>query len=98
MTLLEELQSHKGGLVRIKTQLYWYSGRGWDGVHDRVCLLLNADNTGADGTAAFAAARTTAPALTDASVALLLVDGQPHWVWVGADDLELLSSFEPEEQ
>ena len=34
MTFLEALQSHRGGLVRIKTQLYWYGGRGWDGVHD----------------------------------------------------------------
>ena len=89
MTFLEDLQAHKGGLVRIKSDLFWYDGgRGWDGAWDRVGLLMDADDDAPDRR--FAAARTTAPALTDASVALLLVDGQPHWVWVGADDLELL--------
>jgi hypothetical protein len=42
MTFPEALQAHKGGLVRIKSDLFWYGGRGWDGVHDRICLLLNA--------------------------------------------------------
>jgi len=87
MTFPEALQSHKGGLLLLKTQLYWYDGRGWDGVHDRVCLLLNAADD-LDG----AAARATAalpPRLT-AHAALLLVDGAPHWVWVSQADVELL--------
>ena len=29
MTLLEKLESHRGGLIRLPTQLFWY-GRGWD--------------------------------------------------------------------
>ena len=41
MTFLEELQAHKGGLVRIKSELYWYGGRGPDGSPGRVCLLLD---------------------------------------------------------
>ncbi len=99
MTFLEALRSHRGGLVRIKTQLYWYSRRGWDGVHDRVCLLLNADNT---ATAAIGAAASTKhappsaipPSIRSRSTAaavLLLVDGAPHWVWVAQADVELLS-------
>jgi len=88
MTLLEALQAHKGGLVRIKTDLFWYGGRGWDGARGRICLLMDADDDAPDRR--FAAARTTASTFIAATVALLLVDGQPHWVWVGADDLELL--------
>ena len=102
MTFLEALKAHRGGLVRIKTQLYWYSGRGWgwDGITGRVCLLLDAapamSTTAAARTAAVERAATAAEAV--GSAALLLIDGHPQWVWVGADDLELLSSFEPEEQ
>lgn len=88
MVILEQLRVHVGGLVRIKSDLFWYGGRGWDGTRGRVCLLMDADDDAPDRR--FAAARTTAPALTDATLALLLVDGQPHWVWVGSDDLELL--------
>ena len=41
MTFLEVLQSHKGGLLRIKSELYWYGGRGFDGYPGRVCLILD---------------------------------------------------------
>ena len=92
MTFLEALRSHKGGLVRIKSDLYWYGGRGWDGITGRVCLLLNA---GAD-------ARRGRPVVTDAAAAVvasdsacaatieLIIDGTPHWVWVAQSDVELL--------
>ena len=43
MTLLEGLQSHRGGLLRIKSELYWYGGRGFDGSPGRVCLILDVD-------------------------------------------------------
>jgi hypothetical protein len=89
MTLIEALRSHRGGLVRIKSDLFWYDGRGWDGVHDRICLLMDSDDADLL-TFELRAARTTAPAAAADTVALLLVDGQPHWVWVGADDMELL--------
>ena len=79
MDFLQELGSHRGGLVRIKTQLFWYDGRGWDPVVDRVCLLLNT-------AAATARVATTATA----AAALLLVDGAPHWVWLAQADVELL--------
>jgi len=86
MTFLEELTAHKGGLVRIKTQLFWYDGRGWDGVHDQVGLLLNT----ASHAFAVATSATVAASGPHAAAALLLADGAPHWVWVAADDLELL--------
>ncbi len=85
MTLLEELTAHKGGLVCLKSELYWYGGRGWDGTRGRVCLLMD---SGAPADAVYAAA--TPVAVLVAAATLLLIDGRPHWVWVGADDLELL--------
>ena len=42
MTFRKELRAHRGGLLRLKTALYWYGGRGWDERLDRVCLLLDA--------------------------------------------------------
>ena len=94
MTFLEQLQSHKGGLICLKTQLYWYDGRGWDKNPGRVCLILD---TAAARTAApvAAAARTAAGvaaarASTNGASALLLIDGAPHWVWIVEQDVELL--------
>lgn len=86
---LETLQSHKGGLIKIKTELYWYGGRGYDESPGRVCLLL--DTATVFATAAAAATRTAiahqdfAPAAT-----YLLIDGSTHWVWMTKEDVELL--------
>ena len=95
MDFLQKLGSHRGGLLLLKTELFWYGGRGWDGVHDRVCLLLN---TAAVPTATAAAVAATAARATgvvrdgDAeAVALLLVDGAPHWIWVAQSGVKLLS-------
>jgi len=93
MTFLEELDAHKGGLIRLKGELYWYGGRGWDGVHDRICLLMDSARTptgavevhGLDGAAHTDAAHTDA-----APTACLLIDGCPHWVWIAPADVELL--------
>ena len=86
MTLLERLQSHKGGLIRLKTALYWYDGLGWDGSPGRVCLILDA------AYASCAAAITASARAADLPLAavLLLIDGCPHWVWVSQEDVELL--------
>ena len=90
MTLLEQLQSHAGGLVKIKTQLYWYGGRGPDGNSGQVCLVLDAaplDRTltrGIDARVRFAACATSR------TTAFLLIDGTPYWVWISEDTVELL--------
>ena len=88
MNFLQKLESHTGGLLRIKSELYWYDGRGPDGIPGRVCLLLDA--AAGDGT--LVAART-ANAATRANTAavLLLIDGAPHWVWVAQQDVELIA-------
>ena len=85
MTFLEVLQSHKGGLLRLKSELYWYGGRGWDGAPGRICLLLDAG-----GGAAHAAAAVATAGAAAAAGALLLIDGAPHWVWVAQEDVEVL--------
>jgi len=83
MTFLEQLQAHKGGLIQLKSQLYWYGGRGYDGNPGRVCLILDA--------AANASTKPTARACSIAdAVAYLLLDGLPQWVWVAKADVELL--------
>ena len=86
MTPLEELQSHRGGLLRIKSQLFWYDGRGPDGAPGRVCLLLEAEQN-ASRVFDLTAAGFYAPG---ALAVLLLIDGCPYWVWVGPEDVEIL--------
>jgi hypothetical protein len=86
MGFLEKIQAHKGGLIRLKGDLYWYSS-GWDDAPDRICLVLDgagrpprgrcsAEQRGITGDNAFAA--------------LLLLDGSPHWVWISEDETEIL--------
>jgi len=79
MTFLEQLQAHKGGLIQLKSQLYWYGGRGYDGNPGRVCLILDA-----------AASAATNTVTATVAVAYLLLDGSPQWVWVAKEDMELL--------
>ena len=101
MTLLEGLQSHRGGLLHIKSELYWYGGRGFDGAPGRVCLILDAAAHVPHVAAAAYVARRLPPAGPFAVgdfvpaglrvAALLLIDGCPHWVWVAQEDVELIT-------
>ena len=98
MTFLEQLQSHKGGLLRLKTQLYWYDGRGYDNNFGRVCLILDATTGTAarSGATAEAAARFFDSTIeTTTAAAFLLIDGQLHWVRVAEKDIELLVNDQP---
>lgn len=90
MTLLEQLQSHAGGLVKIKTQLYWYGGRGPDGNSGQVCLVLDAAPLDRTLTRGIDARVRLAACVTSSTTALLLIDGCPHWVWVAHEDVEIL--------
>lgn len=88
MNLSEQLQTHSGGLIRLKSQLFWYGPCGWDKTHERICLLLGAavsrKHYVTTSAFTFAAARGAKVA------AHLLIDGQPHWVWVTEKDVELI--------
>ena len=101
MNLLETLQAHKGGLIQLKTQIYWYKGRGYDRTPGRICLLLDAALL-AGGAGRRAHAATTSAALVSAALtgaateaAYLLIDGQPQWIWAAEDDIELLVNDPP---
>ena len=90
MTFLEELQSYRGGILRIKSELYWYGGRGWDGTPDRICLVLDA----ADEVCGPVAVHVCAAHQLGHRYphgALLLIDGCPQWIWVGPEDVELIT-------
>ena len=103
MTFLERLQTHKGGLLRLKTELYWYGSQGYDESPDRICLILDAARrTAAPLVAArtATAARRTAAAVRSSTAAariaaLLLIDGSPQWVWMDEADIEILVNNQP---
>jgi len=86
MTFLQKLQTHKGCLLRLKSQLYWYGERGYDNTPGRVCLILDAGGGAGPSTAAV----TTSVRSKTPTAAFLLVDGSPHWVWVAKEDVEFL--------
>ena len=90
MTFLEQLQSHKGGLLYLKTGLYWYGGRGYDRSPGRICLILDATQVTALRAADRVDAVTPAAEVAHSTDALLLIDGSPHWVWMADSDVELL--------
>lgn len=90
MTLLDRLQAHRGGLLLIKTQLFWYDGRGWDRSPGRVCLVLDATTDPPAAVPDYPEAPAT-DAEAAATAALLLLDGSPQWIWVSDCDVELLT-------
>jgi len=96
MTFLQQLQAHKGGLIKLKTELYWYEGSKWDNNPGRICLILDAATAAAVAPAPAAGSRTAATRGTagsrtaGAAAAYLLIDGGPQWVWVAEKDVELL--------
>ena len=100
MTFLEQLQSHKGGLLYLKTELYW-NGLDWDKKPGRICLLLDALDPRAWDQEMIVAKTSTAKkaesrhaaglALRDGhAAAFLLIDEAPQWIWVADKDVELL--------
>jgi len=86
MTLLQKLQAHRGGLIRLPTELFWYDRGGWDDTPGRLCLLLDATATPT------AVAEASVPAAHHGAdvAALLLIDGQPRWIWVAERDVEVI--------
>ena len=101
MTFFQRLQAHKGGLIRLKMDLYWYDGRGYDNTPGRICLILDATTAATRRTAAVTTAVTTAaadrdrPTIAAEAAAHLLIDGQPAWIWVAERDIELLVNDQP---
>ena len=86
MKFLETLKSGRGGLIRIRSELYWYDGRGWDNNPGRVCLILGA----APAAAAAASGRDVYVDGGPGVALLLLIDCCPQWIWVSEADVEMI--------
>jgi len=92
MTFRKELRGHRGGLLRLKTGIYWYGGRGWDERLGLVCLLLDAKTCYSVRAYVDACGRNAAfggGGDGDAG-ALLFVDGAPRWIKLNKHDVEIL--------
>jgi len=88
MTFVESLRSHRGSLIRLKTELFWYNNTEWDGTLFRTCLLLDARDYGRPACwKAYTANATT----TRAAVSHLLIDGLACWVLMDEQDVEILN-------
>jgi len=88
MTLLNKLQDHVGGILRLKPPLYWYDSRSYDNNPGRICLILDAAFHVTDVLDATTRNADITAAATTA--AFLLINGQPHWVWVVEADVEVI--------
>jgi hypothetical protein len=91
MTFLKQFQAHKGGLLRIKTQLYWYAKGGHDENPGRICFILDAvDEHAVDASGAAGRQAVNDGKKVNSVDAFLLVDGVPRWIWLSEADVELL--------
>ena len=94
MDFLQALKAHKGGLLRIKSELFWYGGHGWDNSPGRICLVLDASAAAPAPYAAWPAEWLDLDRLVErqaaAGAVLLLIDGCPQWIWVAKADVEVL--------
>ena len=84
---LFELQAHKGGLIRLKSDLFWF-GKGWDTTPERICILLDAVRKRSKEMHISAA--TLSGSDQDVWCIQLLIDGDPHWCWIAKRYLELV--------
>ena len=91
MTLLERLYAHKGRLIRLKTELFWYNdAQIRDNSPGRICLLL--DSADYINNKRSARTATAGYGRDSQAAAYLLIDGSPHWVWLYEDDIEFLNA------
>jgi len=91
MTFLKQFQARKGGLLKIKTQLYWYAKGRHDGNPGRICLILDAVNEhDVDASGAANRQAESDGKKVNSVDAFLLVDGVPRWIWLSEADVELL--------
>ena len=92
MTFFNKLKAHVAGLVRIKTDLYWYDLRVWDHVEGRVCLLLDVlDSVPCDPEPGdHIAASTPADGLGPPVSVLLFIDSVPKCVWIHSSAVEFI--------
>ncbi len=80
-----QLRTHQGGLILLKSEVYFYDG-GWDGRFNRICLLLR---SASEAKCVVGRSASVVP-WGDACVVYVLVDSTPMYIWVHDDDVELL--------
>lgn len=93
MTFLSKLKAHVHGLIRIKTQLYWYNTDKWDGAHESVHLLLDVLDPAKAGPGDISPAGATLDPIGAGrwpEAVLLFIDGAPKWIWVYSGAVELI--------
>ena len=95
MKILKKLRAHVNGLVKIKTELYWYAEQRWDNSQERVCILLDSalrenHDPSVQGHL-HAASRRWRPGPRQDSIELkVLVDGQPCWILLDEENIEII--------
>jgi len=88
MTFTEQLSAHKGGLLRLKSEILW-GGRDWDDNPGRVCLLVDFEiNSYKDSDGGVYGALRAGPHSHD--VVALLIDESLRWIRVAETDVEFL--------
>jgi hypothetical protein len=94
MTFLETLHANRGGLIRLKTQLYWYETKSWDDSAGRICLILDARPARQPHPPGVNVVATVSGGRMDAEflAAQLMIDGSPQWVWIDKQKAELLTN------
>lgn len=97
MTFLDKLKEHIGGLIRIKTELYWFNPRSpgdppkADGTPGRVFLLLDARREISHAFIDACPAEGDRPRSQSASI-LVFFDGMFRWIWVWCEVLEFIDT------
>jgi hypothetical protein len=92
MIFFDKLRMHCGGLIMLKTQLYWCNGRGWDNTPGRVCIILDVvdplcDDSGKLLNATFV---HTGVGKIRPTAINLLIDGSPIWAMVVDKDVQFV--------
>ena len=91
VTFIKTLQAHRGELTRIKTQIFWYNGVGWEETPGRVCLILDVLERGGHAGADVAGCSASSWSVTEnEELVLLLIDELPKWFWLSEDDIEFI--------
>ena len=89
----EELQAHINKLIRIKTQVFWYSNDKWDEIYERHYILLDVKNI--TDYSFIDDAVTLTPSLNSPSdidniVLQILVDGSAKFLLTNRKDFEVI--------
>lgn len=82
-----QLRAHTGGLICIKSDLHWYDGLFLSNpINEVMGLVLEVHSRVPLGERTAATTAST----SNSVASLLMVSGFQRWIWVTAEDVELL--------